>query len=88
VIRQRMEAAYDHVAAQYAEQNAIMPQILVKLATRFLARLEPGAHILDAGCGDGRHMAWMEEQGLHVTGKTASLARRRGRAVSPYYNTG
>jgi hypothetical protein len=46
VIRQRMEAAYDHVAAQYAEQNAIMPQLLVELAIRFLARLEPGAHIL------------------------------------------
>ncbi len=66
--RQRMEAAYDRVAAQYAEQNAIMSPQLVERATRFLAHLEPGAHILDAGCGDGRHMAWMEAHGLQVTG--------------------
>ena len=80
MIRQRMEAAYDRVAAQYAEQNAIMPPLLVEAATRFLTRLEPGANILDAGCGDGRHMAWMEAQGLHATGidiSTGMLAQAR-----------
>lgn len=78
--RQRLEAAYDHVAAQYAEQNAIMPPLLVELAAHFLARLEPGEHILDAGCGDGRHMAWMEAHGLQVTGidiSTGMLAQAR-----------
>ncbi len=80
MIRQRMEAAHDRVAAQYAEQNAIMPPLLVEFATRFLTRLEPGANILDVGCGDGRHMAWMEAQGLHATGidiSTGMLAQAR-----------
>jgi ubiquinone/menaquinone biosynthesis C-methylase UbiE len=80
VIRKRMEVAYDRVAAQYAEQNAVMPPLLVELATRFLAHLEPGAKVLDAGCGDGRHMAWMEAHGLHVTGidiSTGMLSQAR-----------
>jgi ubiquinone/menaquinone biosynthesis C-methylase UbiE len=57
-----------------------MPPLLVKLATRFLARLEAGAKVLDIGCGDGKHMAWMESHGLHVTGidiSTGMLAQAR-----------
>lgn len=53
----------------------------------FLARLAPGAHVLDLGCGDGRHSAAMIERGFDVTpldgssGLAAIASRRLGRPV-------
>ena len=45
---------------------------------RFLARLKPGAHILDAGCGSGRDAKAFADAGFRVTAFDASpeLARR------------
>lgn len=34
---------------------------------RFLSHLEPGAHILDFGCGSGRDTAYFREKGFEVT---------------------
>lgn len=44
----------------------------------FLARLQPGAHILDAGCGSGRDARAFLEAGFRITAIDASveLARR------------
>lgn len=42
--------------------------------------LEPGARVLDAGCGSGRHSRFLAEMGLKVTGidlSPASIARAR-----------
>ena len=53
----------------------------------FLARLAPGAHVLDLGSGDGRHSAAMIEAGFEVTpldgsaGLAAIASRRLGRPV-------
>jgi SAM-dependent methyltransferase len=49
----------------------------------FLARLALGAHILDLGCGPGRHAAEMQARGFSVTAWDASpdfvaAARERG----------
>jgi SAM-dependent methyltransferase len=49
----------------------------------FLARLAPGAHILDLGCGPGHHAAEMQARGFAVTAWDASpdfvaAARERG----------
>ena len=81
--RQRMETAYDRIAAEYAALSQ-MPPNLVEMATRFLGRLGPGARVLDVGCGDGLHMAWMEGRGFQVTGIDLSagmLEQARARGV-------
>jgi ubiquinone/menaquinone biosynthesis C-methylase UbiE len=65
---ERMAAAYDRIAAEYAAINAALPPALVDIGGRFLARLGPDGRVLDVGCGAGRDMAWMEAQGAQVTG--------------------
>lgn len=53
----------------------------------FLARLAPGAHVLDLGSGDGRHAAAIMEAGFEVTaldgsaGLAAIASRRLGKPV-------
>lgn len=39
------------------------------------ARLAPGAHVLDMGCGQGAHALALAKLGLHVTGVDLSLAQ-------------
>jgi len=67
-IGERIAAAYDRVAADYAIINAAMPANLATLGEQFLAHLGPNPRVLDAGCGVGRDMAWMEARGAQVTG--------------------
>ncbi len=57
---ERVAAAYDHIAADYAVINAAMPPNLAELATRFLARLGPGTRALDVGCGEWLNL-WAHE---------------------------
>lgn len=47
---------------------------LSELRARFLARVRPGGHILDAGCGSGRDAKAFAEQGFGVTAVDASAA--------------
>lgn len=68
MIRQRIEAAYDQIAAAYAAADGNMQPNLIERGTRFLASIGPGARVLDIGCGAGRDMAWMEAHGFHITG--------------------
>ena len=49
--------------------------------TPFIQRLRPGESILDIGCGSGRDLLWLTEQGFSATGfersaGLAALARR------------
>ena len=67
-IGERIAAAYDRIAPDYAIINAAMPTNLATLGERFLARLGPNPCVLDVGCGVGRDMAWMEARGAQVTG--------------------
>ncbi|WP_165422912.1 class I SAM-dependent methyltransferase [Ktedonosporobacter rubrisoli] len=81
--RHRLETAYDRIAQEYAERNHMVPP-LIQMGSRFLSRLRPGTRVLDVGCGDGLHMAWMEAQGFQVTGidlSTGMLAQARARGV-------
>jgi len=68
MVRQEAEAAYNQIAEEYAIRHREMPPRIAELGERFLGYLTPGARILDAGCGPGRDMAWMETQGFSVTG--------------------
>lgn len=82
-INRRMAAAYDRVAARYAEVNAVVPDHFLEVGPRFLAQAGPGATILDLGCGAGRDLAWLSAQGADVVGADLSLgmltqARRHG----------
>ncbi|HSH80249.1 MAG TPA: class I SAM-dependent methyltransferase [Herpetosiphonaceae bacterium] len=67
-ISDRIRAAYDRIAADYAELNAAMPGESIDAGTRLLGLTGAGVHILDAGCGAGRDMAWLEAQGARVVG--------------------
>ncbi len=64
----RIRAAYDRIAADYAAHNAAMPRESVEAGTRLLRLAGGGAQILDAGCGAGRDMVWLEAQGARVVG--------------------
>lgn len=64
----RVALVYDGIAAEYAARNAAMPPELVAAGARFLALVGPGARVLDAGCGAGRDMAWLEGRGATVVG--------------------
>ncbi len=43
----------------------------------FLALLPPGAHLLEAGCGEGDDLCFFRQQGLVVTAFDAGLAQAR-----------
>ncbi|MFB2924666.1 class I SAM-dependent methyltransferase [Aeromonas hydrophila] len=43
----------------------------------FLAQLPPGAHLLEAGCGEGDDLCFFRQQGLVVTAFDARLAQAR-----------
>ena len=82
-ISQRVAAAYDRVAAAYAEKNATMPPAYLDLGPRFLALIQTGKAVLDLGCGAGRDLAWLRAQGTNVVGGDRSagmLAQARQHA--------
>ena len=64
----RMAAAYDRLAAAYAERNATMPAAYLELGPTFLGLVQAGARVLDLGCGAGRDLAWLGDQGADVVG--------------------
>lgn len=63
-----MQLAYDGIAEIYAARNAHLPAFYADLGLRFVALVGPGRDVLDAGCGVGRDLAWLESQGCHMIG--------------------
>jgi cyclopropane fatty-acyl-phospholipid synthase-like methyltransferase len=61
---------YDDNAAAYCE--ATLKVDMGDVRERFLQRLQPGAHILDAGCGSGRNLLAFTTRGFLVSGFDAS----------------
>jgi SAM-dependent methyltransferase len=64
---------YDEIAADYAARWAA-PELLAAVRARFAARLEPGARVLDVGCGPG----WDTERLRHLGLRACGLDRSRG----------
>jgi SAM-dependent methyltransferase len=76
-------AAYDVVAAQYAEKNAAVPPVYQELAPGFLALAGPGGLVLDLGCGAGRDLGWLLSLGANAIGgdlSTGMLAEAKQHA--------
>ena len=76
-------AAYDQIAAEYAARPDL-DQVMDNVRRRFAARLEPGARVLDVGCGPAHDTAALRELGLSACGLDRSrgmLAQARSRAV-------
>lgn len=68
-LSKRMAAAYDQMVEAYARRNhAGMADNLVTLAQQLISEAGSHVHILDVGCGTGRDIAWLEAQGVTVTG--------------------
>ena len=56
-------------------------------AVQDLANVEPGATVLDAGCGDGATLDWLRKRGAHAIGidltwPMARICAMRGLAVA------
>lgn len=76
-------AAYDLVAASYAERNAVAAPDHVEHQRAFLAALS-GSVVADAGCGPGRDAVSFAAEGVRVAGFDRSvemLARARAAGV-------
>jgi len=86
-LSKRMAAAYNQIVDAYASRNhASMADNLVALAQQLISEAGSNAHILDVGCGTGRDIAWLEAQGVTVTGIDLSagmLAYARRCVISP-----
>ena len=61
---------YDDNAASYCEATLKVDMGVAR--ERFLSKLQPDAHILDAGCGSGRDMLAFTMRGFQVTGFDSS----------------
>ncbi|MDA0172439.1 class I SAM-dependent methyltransferase [Solirubrobacter taibaiensis] len=80
----RARQTYDAMAADYVADVEHSPYLALYEQPALRALLPPvaGRRVLDAGCGAGRHSAWLAEQGAEVVGLDASpemLARARAR---------
>ena len=65
-------AYYDKNAEKFAEETADVEFGMIQ--NRFLDKLEPGAKILDFGCGSGRDTKYFLERGYKVTAVDGSVA--------------
>jgi ubiquinone/menaquinone biosynthesis C-methylase UbiE len=80
-ISSRIAAAYDEVASSFAEKNAAMPDSFLELGPRFLAQVRSGTVVLDVGCGAGRDVNWLQQQGASIVGgdRSAGMLAQAGR---------
>ena len=69
---ERTVRAYDATAERYhARWHQTDP--LVEVKETIAGRIQPGALVLDAGCGTGRDLEWFQHHGFSVIGLDASF---------------
>ena len=68
-------AYYDQHCDAFVENTVSVD--MTELYASFLSRLQPGAHILDAGCGSGRDTRHFIRHGYRVTAIDGSVAMVR-----------
>lgn len=74
--KQTVREGYDRIAEAYTEARMEMKQSNEKYLEPLLARLPPGSHILDIGCGSGVPITrFLLSRGHRVTG--VDIARRQ-----------
>ena len=78
---QTTRATYDRVAAGYLARNSVVPPDFAAWRDEWLTTLAPGAPVLDAGAGPGRHTsdlaAGRPAVALDLSPAMAALARAR-----------
>jgi ubiquinone/menaquinone biosynthesis C-methylase UbiE len=81
---QHNQAAYDQIAALYADRQAGHGRSFADLRTAFTARLPPGASVADLGCGAGDDAALLARAGYCVTGidRSAAMLANAARALA------
>jgi SAM-dependent methyltransferase len=87
----RMREVYDRIAPAFAARNAVLPAGIRDAGPSFLTLVHKVAGgrrpaVVEAGCGPGRDMAWLEAAGAAVIGFDLSagmLAQARGAARGP-----
>ena len=63
-----MRAAYDRIAPAFAERVKGSRQSVERFAEQFAERLQPGAPVLDLGCGPGWDTARLAGLGMRAVG--------------------
>ncbi len=83
----RWSQAWDEVTVE--NEIATLSYPWAQSGLRFLSRhLVSGAPVLEAGCGPGRLLHWLREQGYQAVGVDCSLtALAKARAYSPTFRT-
>lgn len=87
------EDTYDELADSYeqaVETNPYNDHLAFPATTRLVPDVS-GARVLDAGCGAGRHTAWLTERGASVVGMDVSrgmLGQARERVESAAFTRG
>lgn len=79
----RADGSCHEVPAAWFLEPFAHAQIERPLLTALVERLAAGAHVLDVGCGAGRHALWLQQRGFSVHAIDASpavvqVARARG----------
>jgi cyclopropane fatty-acyl-phospholipid synthase-like methyltransferase len=70
-------APYDRIADRWALARTELLPREQRYFDRFVDALQPGAHVLDVGCGSGMPARALLDRGLKATGFDASMAMLR-----------
>jgi SAM-dependent methyltransferase len=71
------ERTYDRITDTYAQVNStVYPQLAVD-AGKLTAGLAPGSVVVDVGCGPGRELGFLRQQGVRAVGVDRSRGQLR-----------
>ena len=80
--RTETHETYEWIAAEYARRNSSPAPELLAAVAAMSADLPAGSLVVDVGCGPGREIRLLREQGLRVVGLDLSMAQLRAGSQS------